>query len=52
MAEHRDHAEVRDDIPEQAKHPNRTGAPGPSLAIGMGVAAIMLILIAVAVTIV
>ena len=52
MAEHRDRTEVRDDLPEQVQHPNRTGAPGPSLAIGMVVAAVMLIAIAVAVTIV
>lgn len=52
MAEHRDRTELREDIPEEVRHPNRQGAPGPALVVGMAVAAIMLILIAVAVTVV
>lgn len=51
MADHRDHTELRDDIPEDVRHPNSTGAPKPALVIGMVLAAIMLILIAVAVTV-
>lgn len=49
--DHRDQSELRDDIPEDARHPNRTGAPSPALVVGMALAAIMLIAIAVAVTV-
>lgn len=52
MAEDRDRTELRDDLPEQVKHPNRTGAPGPGLAIGMAIAAVLAIALAVAITVV
>ena len=52
MAEHHDRTEMREDLPEEVRHPNQRGAPGPALAIGMVIAAVMLIAIAVAVTVV
>lgn len=52
MADDRDRTELRDDLPEDVRHPNETGAPTRALAIGMGIAAILLIAIAVAVTVI
>ena len=52
MPERRDRTELRDDLPEDVRHPNETGPSGPSLAVGMAVAAVMLILIAIAVTVI
>lgn len=53
MAEQRrDRTELRDDLPEDVRHPNETGPGGPSLAVGLAAAAIMLVLIALAITII
>lgn len=52
MVDDRDRTELRDDLPEEVRHPNETGAPTRALVAGMVIAAIMLIAIAVAVTVV
>lgn len=52
MADDRDRTELREDLPEEVRHPNETGAPRRGLVVGMALAAIMLIAIAVAVTVV
>lgn len=46
----KDRTEVRDDLPEEVKHPDRAGPSGPSLAVAMGVAAALMIALALAVT--
>ena len=51
MAERRDRTELREDLPEEVRHPNSTRPSGPSLAVGLAVAAILLVAIAVAVTV-
>lgn len=54
MAERRDRTELREDLPEDVRHPNETTEPSriPTNAIVAAAVAIMLILIAVAITVV